>query len=74
MKNKKILAVGLCGAICLSLAGFTYALPRYGIASVSRPTDSILSNITENPHTMDSIYNATDIPLAALVLLHMLDM
>ena len=25
MKNKKILAVGLCGAICLSLAGFTYA-------------------------------------------------
>ena len=25
MKNKKILAIGLCGAICLSIAGVTYA-------------------------------------------------
>lgn len=25
MKNRKLLVVGLCGALCLSLAGFTYA-------------------------------------------------
>ena len=25
MKNKKVLTVGLCGAICLSIAGVTYA-------------------------------------------------
>ena len=25
MKSKKLLAVSLCGALCLSLAGFTYA-------------------------------------------------
>lgn len=24
MKSKKLLAVSLCGALCLSLAGFTY--------------------------------------------------
>ena len=25
MKNRKLLVAGLCGALCLSLAGFTYA-------------------------------------------------
>ena len=33
MKNKKIWSIGLCGAICLSIAGVTYASYASALAS-----------------------------------------
>ena len=54
MKNKKILAVGLCGAICLSLAGFTYAN-----ALASDAPKNLVSE-TENTSGVDILYHDTD--------------
>ena len=54
MKNKKILAVGLCGAICLSLAGFTYA------NALASDTPKNLASETENTSCVDILYHDTD--------------
>lgn len=54
MKNKKILVVGLCGAICLSGAGFTYAS---ALAS-DRPKVSAFE--MENTSGVDIFYQDTD--------------
>lgn len=54
MKNKKILAVGLCGAICLSLAGFTYA------SALASDTPKVSSSETENTSGVDILYHDTD--------------
>lgn len=50
MKNKKILAVGLCGAICLSLAGFTYA------NALASDAPKNLASETENTSGVDILY------------------
>lgn len=54
MKNKKILAVGLCGAICLSLAGFTYA------NALASDAPKNLTSETENTSGVDILYHDTD--------------
>ena len=54
MKNKKILAVGLCGAICLSLAGFTYA------NALASDAPKNLASETENTSGVDILYHDTD--------------
>lgn len=54
MKNKKILAVGLCGAICFVLAGFTYA------NALASDTPKDLSSETENTSGIDILYHDTD--------------
>ena len=54
MKNKKILAVGLCGAICLSLAGFTYA------NALASDAPKNLASETENTSSIDILYHDTD--------------
>ena len=54
MKNKKILAVGLCGAIYLSLAGFTYA------NALASDAPKNLASETENTSGVDILYQDTD--------------
>lgn len=54
MKNKKIGVVGLCGAICLSVAGFAYAS---ALASEA-PKDSTVE--TENISGVDILYRDKD--------------
>lgn len=54
MKNKKIWTVGLCGAICLSLVGFTYA----NVLVSEEPKDS--TSETENTSGVDILYQDTD--------------
>ena len=54
MKNKKILAIGLCGAICLSLAGFTYA------NALASDAPKNLASETENTSSVDILYHDTD--------------
>ena len=54
MKNKKILAVGLCGAICLSLAGFTYT------NALASDAPKNLASETENTSGVDILYHDTD--------------
>ena len=54
MKNKKILAVGLCGAICFGLAGFTYA------NALASDTPKDLSSETESTSGIDILYHDTD--------------
>lgn len=54
MKNKKIWAVGLCGAVCLSVAGFTYA------RALASDTSKILTSETENTSGVDILYQDTD--------------
>lgn len=54
MKNKKILAVGLCGAICLSLAGFTY------VNALASDAPKNLASETENTSGVDILYHDTD--------------
>ena len=54
MKNKKILVVGLCGAICLSVAGFTYA------SALASDTPMVSASETENISGVDIIYQDTD--------------
>ena len=52
--KKKILAVGLCGAICLSLAGFTYA------NALASDAPKNLASETENTSGVDILYHDTD--------------
>lgn len=54
MKNKKILVVGLCGAICLSVAGFTYA------SALASDTPKVSASETENISGVDILYQDTD--------------
>ena len=54
MKNKKILVVGLCGAICLSVAGFTYA------SVLASDTPKVSAFETENTSGVDILYQDTD--------------
>mgnify|MGYP007094728738 CR=1 FL=1 len=52
--KKKILAVGLCGAICLSLAGFTYT------NALASDAPKNLASETENTSGVDILYHDTD--------------
>ena len=54
MKNKKILAIGLCGAICLSIAGVTYA------SALASDTPKVSTSETENTSGVDILYQDTD--------------
>ena len=54
MKNKKILVMGLCGAICLSVAGFTYA------SALTSDTPKVSASETENTSGVDILYQDTD--------------
>ena len=54
MKNKKIWTVGLCGAICLSVAGFTYA------SALASDTPKVSTSETENTSGVDILYQDTD--------------
>lgn len=54
MKNKKILVVGLCGAICLGVAGFTYA------SALASDTPKVSASETENTSGIDILYQETD--------------
>lgn len=54
MKNKKILVMGLCGAICLSVAGFTYA------SVLASDTPKVSASETENTSGVDILYQDTD--------------
>ena len=54
MKNKKILVVGLCGVICLSIAGFTYA------SALASDTPKVSAFETENTSGVDILYQDTD--------------
>ncbi len=50
MKNKKILAIGLCGAICLSIAGVTYA------SASASDTPKVSTSETGNTSGADILY------------------
>ena len=54
MKNKKILVVGLCGTICLSVAGFTYA------SALASDIPKVSASETENTSGIDILYQDTD--------------
>ena len=54
MKNKKILAIGLCGAICLSIAGVTYA------SALAPDTPKVSTSETGNTSSEDILYQDTD--------------
>ena len=54
MKNKKILAIGLCGAICLSIAGVTYA------SALALDTPKVSTSETGNTSGADILYQDTD--------------
>ena len=54
MKNKKILAIGLCGAICLSIAGVTYA------SALASDTPKVSTSETGNTSGVDIFYQDTD--------------
>ena len=54
MKNKKILAIGLCGAICLSIAGVTYA------SALASDTPKVSTSETGNTSSADILYQDTD--------------
>ena len=54
MKNKKILAIGLCGAICLSIAGVTYA------SALASDTPKVSTSETGNTSGTDILYQDTD--------------
>ena len=54
MKNKKILVMGLCGAICLSVAGFTYA------SALTSDTPKVSASETEDTSGVDILYQDTD--------------
>ena len=54
MKNKKILAVGLCGAICLSIAGVAYA------STSASDTPKVSTSETGNTSGADILYQDTD--------------
>ena len=54
MKNKKILVVGLCGAICLSVAGLTY------VSALTSDTSKVSASETGNTSGVDILYQDTD--------------
>ena len=54
MKNKKILVIGLCGAICLSIAGVTYA------SALASDTPKVSTSETGNTSGADILYQDTD--------------
>ena len=54
MKNKKILAIGLCGAICVSIAGVTYA------SALASDTPKVSTSETGNASGADILYQDTD--------------
>ena len=54
MKNKKILAIGLCGAICLSIAGVTYA------SALASDTPKVSTSETGNTSSADILYQDSD--------------
>ena len=54
MKNKKILAIGLCGAICLGIAGVTYA------SALASDTPKVSTSETGNTSGADILYQDTD--------------
>ena len=54
MKNRKMRAIGLCGAICLSFAGVTYA------NALASDTSKGLTSETENISSADILYQDTD--------------
>ena len=60
MKNKKILAIGLCGAICLSIAGVTYA------SALASDTPKVSTSETGNTSGADILYQDTDVDKSAL--------
>ena len=57
MKNKKIWSIGLCGAICLSIAGVTYASYASALAS---DTPKVSTSETGNTSGADILYQDTD--------------
>ena len=57
MKNKKIWSIGLCGAICLSIAGVTYASYASALAS---DTPKVSTYETVNTSGKDILYQDTD--------------
>ena len=57
MKNKKIWSIGLCGAICLSIAGVTYASYASALAS---DTPKVSTSETGNTSGTDILYQDTD--------------
>ena len=54
MKNKKILAIGLCGVICLSIVGVTYA------SALASDTPKVSTSETGNTSSADILYQDTD--------------
>ena len=54
MKNKKILAIGLCGAICFSIAGVAYA------GALNSGTSKVSASETGNTSGTDILYQDTD--------------
>ena len=57
MKNKKIWSIGLCGAICLSIVGVTYASYASALAS---DTPKVSTYETVNTSGKDILYQDTD--------------
>ena len=57
MKNKKNWSIGLCGAICLSIAGVTYASYASALAS---DTPKVSTYETVNTSGKDILYQDTD--------------
>ena len=56
MKNKKIWSIGLCGAICLSITGVTYASYASALAS---DTPKVSTYETGNTSSTDILYQDT---------------
>lgn len=56
MKNKKIWSIGLCGAICLSITGVTYASYASALAS---DTPKVSTYETGNTSSADILYQDT---------------
>lgn len=54
MKNKKIWSIGLCGAICLSIAGVTYA------SALTSDTPKVSTYETVNTSGKDILYQDTE--------------
>lgn len=57
MKNKKIWSIGLCGAICLSIVGVTYASYASALAS---DTPKVSTYETVNTSGKDILYQDTE--------------
>ena len=55
MKNKKNWSIGLCGAICLSIAGVTYASYASALAS---DTPKVSTSETGNTSSADILYQS----------------